>query len=82
MARSVQLPAEPLSGITTLGKMFTHMCLCHHHQAVQGKWSPECCRNWTVLHVQCTTALSSGFPISQGNAEAPDRWGEKTRRHL
>jgi len=23
-----------------------------------------------VLHAQCTSALFSGFPISQGNAEA------------
>jgi len=30
-------------------------------------------REWTVLHAQCTTALSSGFPILQGNAEALDR---------
>jgi len=26
-----------------------------------------------VLHAQCTSALSSGFPISQGNAEAINR---------
>ena len=25
---------------------------------------------WTVLHTQCTSALFSGLPISQGNAEA------------
>jgi len=25
---------------------------------------------------------SSGFPILQGNAEALDRWGEKTKHHL
>ena len=28
---------------------------------------------WTVLPAQCTSALSSGFRISQGNAEALDR---------
>ena len=27
----------------------------------------------TVLPAQCTSALSSGFPISQGNAETLDR---------
>ena len=26
-----------------------------------------------VLHAQCTSALSSGFPLSQGNAEALHR---------
>ena len=30
----------------------------------------DSCRSWTVLHAQCTSALSSGFPISQVNAEA------------
>jgi len=34
-----------------------------------------------VLHAQCTSALSSGFSISQGNAEALDRWGGKTKHH-
>jgi len=33
--------------------------------------------SWTVLHAQCTSMLSSGFPLSQGNAEALDRWGGK-----
>ena len=28
------------------------------------------------------TLLSSGFPPSQGNAEALDRWGRKTKHHL
>jgi len=32
-----------------------------------------------VLHAQCTSAVSSGFPISQGNAEALDRGGGKTK---
>jgi len=27
----------------------------------------------SVLHAQCTSAVSSGFPISQGNAGALDR---------
>jgi len=36
-----------------------------------------------LLHTQCTSALSSGFLISQGNAEALDRSGGKTKhRHL
>jgi len=35
-----------------------------------------------LLHAQCTTALSSGFPISQGNAEALDRCGGKTKHHM
>jgi len=26
-----------------------------------------------VLHTQSTSALSSGFPLLQGNAEAPDK---------
>ena len=38
--------------------------------------------SWTVLHVQCTSALSSGFPISQGNAEALDMRGGKTKHRL
>jgi len=29
-----------------------------------------------------TSPLSSGFPISQGNAEALDRWGGKTNHHM
>jgi len=36
---------------------------------VQDKGSRERCRSWTVLHAQYTSALSSGFSISQGNAE-------------
>jgi len=31
---------------------------------------------------QCTSAMSFGFPILQGNAEALDRWGGKTKHHL
>jgi len=49
---------------------------------VQDKRSRERCRSWTVLHTQCTSVLSSGFPISQGNAEALDRWGWKTKHLL
>jgi len=55
---------------------------------VQEKGSRERCWSWTVLHAQCTSAqssgfpLSSGFPISQGNAEALDRWGGKTKYRL
>jgi len=44
--------------------------------------SRECCRSWTVLHTQCAIALSSGFPISQSNAETLDRWGGKAKRLL
>ena len=35
-----------------------------------------------MLHAQYTSTLSSGFPISQGNAEALDRWGGKTKHHM
>jgi len=41
---------------------------------VQEKGSREHCRSWTVLHAQCTSALSSGFPLSLVNAEVLDRW--------
>jgi len=40
---------------------------------VQEKGSREHCSTWTVLYAQSTSARSSGFPLSQGNAEAPDR---------
>ena len=40
---------------------------------VQKKGSRERCSSWTVLHAQSTSALSSGFPLSQGNPEAVDR---------
>jgi len=36
---------------------------------VQEKGSQERCNSWTVL----SSALSSGFPLLQGNAEALDR---------
>jgi len=49
---------------------------------VQEKGSQERCRNWTVLHAQCISVLFSGFPLSQGNAEALDRWGGKTKHCL
>jgi len=49
---------------------------------VQQKGSGEHCRSWTVLHAQCSSALSSGFPISQGNAETLDRRGGKTKHRL
>jgi len=39
----------------------------------QDKRSRERCRSWTVLPAQCTSVLPSGFPISQGNAEALHR---------
>jgi len=44
---------------------------------IQEKRSRERCSSWTVLHAQCTSALSSGFPLSQGNTEALDTWGGK-----
>jgi len=40
---------------------------------VQEKGSRQRCSSWTMLHAQCTSALSSGFPLSQGNAKALDR---------
>jgi len=40
---------------------------------VQEKGSRKRCSSWTVLHAKCTSALCSGFPLSQGNAEALDR---------
>jgi len=48
----------------------------------QEKGSRERCSSWTVLHAQCTSALSSGFPLSQGNAEALNRWCLKTKQNL
>jgi len=53
---------------------------CWGRDQEKGSW--QRCSSWTVLHTQCTSALSSGFPISQGNAEALERWGEKTKHHL
>jgi len=49
---------------------------------VQEKESREHCSSWTVLHAQCTSVLSSGFPLLQGNAKTLDRWGGKTKHHL
>ena len=49
---------------------------------VQEKGSREHCRSWTVLHAQCTSGLSSGFPLSQDNAEELDRWGGKIKHSL
>ena len=49
---------------------------------VQDKGNRERCNGRTVLHAQSTSALSSGFPLSQGNAEALGRWGGKTKRRL
>jgi len=40
---------------------------------VQGKGSQKCCSSWTMLHAQHTIALSSGFPVLQGNVEALER---------
>jgi len=48
---------------------------------VQDKQIRERC-SCTVLHAQCTNALSSGFPILQGNAEALERWVGKTKHRL
>jgi len=49
---------------------------------IQEKGSRQCCSSWTVLHAQSTSVLSSGFPLSRGNAEALDRWGGKTKHRL
>jgi len=49
---------------------------------VQERGSQERYNSWNVLHAQSTSALSSGFPLSQGNAEALDRWGGKTKHSL
>jgi len=46
------------------------------------KGSLKRCSSWTVLNTQCISTLSSGFPLSQGNAEALGRWGGKTKHHL
>jgi len=46
---------------------------------VQEKGSRERCSSCTELHAQTTTALSSGFPLSQGNA---DRWSRRTKHRL
>jgi len=35
-----------------------------------------------VLHAQCTSALSSGFLVSQGNAEALGRLSGETKHHM
>jgi len=40
---------------------------------VQDKRSRQRYRHWNVLYAQCTSELSSEFPLSQGNAEALDR---------
>jgi len=40
---------------------------------VQEKGSRYHCSSLTVLHAQCTSELSAGFLISQGNAEALDK---------
>jgi len=40
---------------------------------VQEKGSRERCSSWIVMQAQYTSALSSEFPLSQGNAEALDR---------
>ena len=37
---------------------------------IQETGSRDRCNSWIVLHAQSTSALSSGFPLSQGNAEA------------
>jgi len=40
---------------------------------VQENGSRERCGSWSVLYAQSISALSSGFPVSQGNVEALDR---------
>ena len=49
---------------------------------VQEKGSRERRSSWTVLHAQCTSVLCSGFPLSQGNTEAVDRWGRQRKYRL
>ena len=49
---------------------------------VQEKGSREHCSSWTVLHAQSTSSLSSGFLLLQGNVEAPDKCGGKTKHRL
>ena len=49
---------------------------------VQDKRSRQRCRSWTMFHAQYTSALTSMFPLSQGNAEALDSWGWKTKHRL
>ena len=48
---------------------------------IQDKRIGERCRSWTLLHAQCTSALSSGFPLLKGNAEALDGRGGKTKKN-
>ena len=49
---------------------------------IQEKGSRERCNSWTMLHAQCTSALSSGFTLSQGNAEVVDKGGGKAKHRL
>jgi len=49
---------------------------------VQEKGTWERCSSWTLLLAQCTSALLLGFPVSQGNAKALDRWCGKTKHRL
>jgi len=67
-------------------KIFNHEPCPQQLGAVGGmvkkKGSRQRCRSWTVLHAQCTSALSSEFSISQGNAEALDRRAGKTKHRL
>jgi len=49
---------------------------------VQEKGSRQRLSSWTVMHAQSISALSSGFPLLQSNAESLDRWGGKTKHHL
>jgi len=49
---------------------------------VYDKQSRQRRRSWTLLHAQCTSVLPAEFPIPQGNAEALDRWGGKTKHCL
>jgi len=46
--------------------------------SLQEKGSRERCSSLTALHAQSTSGLSSGFPLSQGNAEALDRSKQST----
>jgi len=60
----------------------SHVINAFSPQGCWGHGSRERKSTALQLHAQCTSALSSGFPISQGNAEALERWGGKTRHRL
>jgi len=71
------------SGVSwSLTSLFSTNMAISETKMVQEKGSQECGSSWTVLHAQYTSVLSSGFPLSQGNTEALDKWGWKRKHHL